>query len=46
MCVFLFYLKEKFSKFKDMIKVRRRTLSMEHVCKTPPGWNKETVRGG
>lgn len=30
-----------------MMKVRRKvTMRIEHICKTPPGWNKETVKGG
>lgn len=39
-----FFKRQKFSKFKEMVKVGRKMSTRdEHFCKTPPGWNKETV---
>lgn len=42
-CVF-FFKRQKFSEFKEIVKVGKKiSARVEHICKTPPGWNKETV---
>lgn len=41
--VFVFS-RQKFSEIKKMVKVGKKlSARVEHICKTPPGWNKETV---
>lgn len=42
--VCLSFKRQKFSGFKEMVKVGKKlSARVEHSCKTPPGWNKETV---
>lgn len=38
-----FFKRQKFSEFKKMVEVGKKSARADHICKTPPGWNKETV---